>query len=163
ASRIDAARAGAVRLGAKHRAAAVAGQHQPTRWVGLRTRIGDVPPGGAGRNRVQALVQELVLLQRAQMLAGQLLTFLVGGGQPRARRTMKRRSAPIRLPKRAARSSMPYWPGRTMRDASISNGLSRSPSSMRWPLPVSVASIGCGPSQLTLIGAVTMAPSAGAT
>ena len=40
---------------------------------------------------------------------------------------------------------MPYWPGRGKRDGSISNGLSRSPRSMRWPDPVSVACIGCGP------------------
>ena len=79
-----------------------------------------------------------------------------------ARRTMKRRSRRDEAAEaRVARSSMPYWPGRGKRDGSISNGLSRRPRSMRWPLPVSVACIGCGPSQLTVTGPVMIAPSAG--
>ena len=79
-----------------------------------------------------------------------------------ARRTMKRRSAEMRRPKRGLVSSRPYWPGRGKREGSISNGFSRRPSSMRWPLPVSAACIGAGPSQLTVTGPLTIAPSAGA-
>jgi hypothetical protein len=64
-------------------------------------------------------------------------------------------------PERAARSSMPYCPGRGKRDGSTSKGLSRIPRSTRWPLPLNVACIGSGPSQLTLTGPVMISPSAG--
>ena len=174
------------RAGARGRARRAAGRRRP---IGHRCRLAAHPAPGRGPRCLRAVSVDLVLQSSrpaAQLVALglQLLieppTGRVRAGVPaaarrrsatagvrrsrarsRARRTMKRRSAPMRAPKRGARNSMPYWPGRGKRDRSISKGLSRSPRSMRWPLPVSVACIGCGPSQLTLTGPVMIAPSAG--